>query len=131
MTTRKILDILCQLGFKPELLEDNIGYKFEYEGLNLLLSPEDEESHTVCLMLPGMFDITDDNRLAALKAMVLLTANMKFVQPIILSDSIWLSYQHFLGSNEPTPEIIEHMIRVLALSYVQFNKFITDDGNDE
>lgn len=131
MIQEKVLEILYQLGFQPELVDENFGYRFEYEGLTILLTPEDEESHTVCMMLPGIFDITEDNRMAVLEAMVKLAGRVKFVQPVIFNDSVWLNYQHFLGEQEPTLEVIEHMIRVLAISTVQFHKFINNEDNDE
>jgi hypothetical protein len=131
MINEKILEILYQLGFQPELVDENFGYRFEYEGLTILYTPEDEDAHTVCFMIPGIFDISDDNRVAVLEAMVKLAGRMKFVQPVIMSDSVWLNYQHFLSSQEPTPEVLEHMIRVLAVSTIQFHKFINNEGNDE
>lgn len=127
----KVLEILYQLGFQPELVDETFGYRFEYEGVTILLTPEEEDSHTICLMLPGIFDITEDNRVAVLEAMVKLSGKMKFVQPVIFTDSVWLNYLHFLGEQEPTPELIEHMIRVLAFSMVQFHKIINNEDNDE
>ncbi len=131
MIKEKILEILYQLGFQPELVDENYGYRFEYEGLTVLYTPEDEDAHTASFMIPGIFDISEDNRVAVLEAMVKLAGKMKFVQPVIISNSVWLNYQHYLGEQEPTPEVIEHMIRALAISTVQFHKFINDEDNDE
>jgi len=131
MIKDKVIEILCQLGFQPELVDENFGYRFEYEGLTILLTPEYEDSRTVCMMLPGIFDTSEDNRVAVLEAMVKLAGRMKFVQPVIFSDSVWLNYQHFLGEQEPTSEVIEHMIRVLAISTVQFHKYINNEDNDK
>lgn len=131
MVNDKILEILYQLGFQPELVDDRFGYRFEYEGLTVLFTPEDEDARTAFFMLPGLFDITEDNRVAVLEAMAKLAGKMKFVQPVIISDSVWLNYQHFLGEQEPTPEIVEHIIRVLAVSTAQFHKIINNEDNDE
>jgi hypothetical protein len=130
MIKEQILEILYQLGFQPELVDEDFGYRFEYEGLTVLYTPEDEDAHTVHFMIPGIFDITEDNRVAVLEAMVKLIGRMKFVQSVIMSNSVWLNYQHFLSTQEPTPEVIEHMIRVLAISTAQFHKFINNEEND-
>lgn len=127
----KVIEILCQLGFQPELVDENFGYRFEYEGLTILFTPEDEESQAVCLMLPSIFEITEDNRSVVLEAMVKLAGRMKFVQPVIFGDSVWLNYQHFLGKQDPTPEVLEHMIRVLAVAMVHFHKYINGEDDDE
>ncbi len=130
MIKDKVLEILYQLGVQPELVDENFGYRFEYEELTVLFIPEDEDAHTVYFMIPGILDISEDNRVAVLEAMAKLAGKMKFVQPVIISDSVWLNYQHFLGEQEPTPELIEHMIRVLAISTVQFHKFINNEDDD-
>ncbi len=131
MIKEKVLEILYQLGFQPEFVDEYFVYRFEYEEQTMLLIPEDEESHTVCLMKPRIFDITEVNRVAVLEAMVKLSGRMKFVQPVIISDSVWLNYQHFLGEQELTLEVIENMIRALAVSTVQFHKIINNEDNDE
>lgn len=131
MIKEKILEMLYQLGFQPELVDECFGYRFEYEGLTVLFTPEDEDAHTACFMIPGIFDISEDNKVAVLEAMVKLASRMKFVQPVIIQDSVWLNYQHYLGEQEPTLEIIEHIIRVLAISTVKFHKFINNEDNDE
>ncbi|MCM1140247.1 MAG: hypothetical protein NC453_16900, partial [Muribaculum sp.] len=114
-----------------ELVDENFGYRFEYEGLTVIYTPEYEDAHTVYFMIPGIFYISEDNRVAVLEEMVKLAGRMKFVQPIIMSNSVWLNYQHFLAEQEPTPELIEHIINVLAISTVQFHKFINKEDDDE
>lgn len=124
MNTEQVLEILYQLGFQPEKVEDSVLYKFEYETWTLLLVPEEDENECVRLMLPGIFDITEDNRGVALEAMAELCGRLKYIQPVILGDSVWLNYQHYLAENKPTPELIEHMIQSLCYATIQFNQII-------
>lgn len=130
MSTEKVLDILHQLGFQPELVDENIGYRFEYEGLTILFSPE-EDSQTLNLMVPAIFDITEDNRVAVLEGMVKLSGKMKFVQPATYGTSVWLNYQHYLEDQDPTPGLLEHMIKVMSVSAAQFLNIMNDEDNDE
>lgn len=130
MSTEKVLDILHQLGFRPELVDENIGYRFEYEGLTILFSPE-EDSQTLNLMVPAIFDITEDNRAAVLEGMVKLSGKMKFVQPATYGTSVWLNYQHYLEDQDPTPGLLEHMIKVMSVSAAQFLNIMNDEDNDE
>lgn len=130
MIKDKILEILYQLGFEPELVDESFGYRFDFEGITFLFPPEEEETKTVYLSVPSIFDVTPDNRGAVLEAMAAIAGGVKFVQPAIVFDSVWLSYQHFLGENEPTPELLEHMIRALAYSTVKFIETINNDGNE-
>lgn len=127
MVKEKTLEILHQLGFAPEELEDNMGYRFEYEGLNLLYVAEDDDANCLTFMLPGIFDVTEENGVAVMGAMLQLCAKLKYIQPVILHDSVWLQYQHFMPDGaEPTPEIIEHIVIVLAAGIANFQQILED-----
>lgn len=135
MVKEKTIEILYRLGFSPEQLDNDMGYHFDYEGMKLFYSAEDDDANCVTFMMPGIFEISDENRIAVLEAMFKLCAKMKFVQPAIIFDSVWLQYQHFMPDGaEPTEKLIEHMIRVLAVATVKFHQIINNEdtkSNDE
>lgn len=133
MVKEKTIESLYRLGFAPEELDNDMGYRFDYEGMNLLYTAEDDDANSITFMMPGIFDVTDENRVKVLETMVGLCAKMKFVQPVIMLDSVWLQYQHYMeDGQEPTDTLIEHMIRVLAISTLQFHKLLNEDNsNDE
>lgn len=130
MIKENVLTALSALGFIPEEIE-GFGYRFEYEGLTVIYTVEDEEAQCISLTAPDVFDISDDNRIAVLEAMVKLCGKMKYVQPhIMFENQVWLNYQHYLGENEVTAELIEHMIRVLAVSTITIHNIINGTDND-
>lgn len=130
MIKEDVLTALSTLGFIPEEL-DGFGYRFEFEGFSLLYSPEDEDATCINISMPNVFDITPDNRTAVLEAMARLCTNLKYVQPqIICGSNVWLNYQHFLGENEVTADLMEHMVHVLAFSVCKFHEYINNDEND-
>lgn len=127
MIKDKVLGCLYQLGFQPELIDEDFGYRFSYEELTIIYNPE-EETQCITLSMLGIFDISDENRMVVLEAMVKLCSKMRFVQPVVMFDAVWLNYQHYLDKDaEPTPELLEHMVRVLAFSTVQFHKIINNE----
>lgn len=131
MIKEQVLKALSALGFIPEEIE-GFGYRFEYEGLTLIYSEDDEDTKCVTLIVPDVFDISEDNRQVVLEAMVKLCGKMKYVQPhIMFENQVWLNYQHYTGDNEVTTALIEHMIRVLAFSTITFHKIINGDDNDD
>ena len=131
MIKEQVLKALSALGFIPEEIE-GFGYRFDYEGLTLIYSEDDEDSKCVTLIAPVVFDISDDNRTAVLEAMVKLCSKMKYVQPhIMFENQVWLNYQYYTNDNEVTATLIEHMIRVLAFSTITFHKIINGDDNDD
>lgn len=128
----KVLDILYRLGFEPEEMDGDWGYKFDYEDLTLLYCPEDGKSETLVMMVPSIYEITEENKAAVQDAAMRLCGKMRFVQPAIMfGSSLWLNYQHFLGDVEPTEDLVAHMVRVLAVSTVNFHKIINHDDYDE
>lgn len=130
MIKEQVLKALSALGFISEEIE-GFGYRFDYEGLTLIYSVDEEDSKCVTLIAPDVFDISDDNRTAVLEAMVKLCGKMKYVQPHIMFDNqVWLNYQYYTNDNEVTAILIEHMIRVLAFSTITFHKIINGDDND-
>ena len=129
MIKENVLTALSALGFIPKEIE-GFGYRFEYEGL--IYTVDDEEAKCITLTAPDVFDISDDNRVAVLEAMAKLCGKMKYVQPnIMFENQVWLNYQHYLGDNEVTPELIEHMIRVLAFSTITIHNIINGSDNDD
>lgn len=130
MIKEKVLECLYQLGFQPELIDEDFGYRFSYEELTIIYNPE-EETQCLSLSMPGIFDISEENRAAVLEAMIKLCTKMRFVQPVIMFDSVWLNYQHYLDKEtDPTPELLEHMVRVLAFSMIQFHKIINNEEEE-
>ncbi len=130
MIKEKVLECLYQLGFQPELIDEDFGYRFSYEELTIIYNPE-EETQCLTLSMPGIFDISEENRAAVLEAMIKLCAKMRFVQPVIMFDSVWLNYQHYLDKDaDPTPELLEHMVRVLTFSMIQFHKIINNEEEE-
>ena len=131
MIKEKTIEILYRLGFSPEDLGNDMGYHFDYEGMNMLYSAEDDDANSVTFMMPGIFEVSEDNRIAVLEATFKLCAKMKFVQPAILFDSVWLQYHHFMPDGaEPTEEVIAHMIRVLAVATANFYQIINNEHNE-
>jgi len=130
MRKEQVLEALSALGFMTEEME-GFGYSFEYEGLTVFYTPEEEESGCVTLIAPNIYDIPDDDRMTALEIMVELSGRIKYAQPYIMFDNrVWLKYQHYAGENEVTVDLIEQMIRVLAYGTVLFGK-IKREKDDE
>lgn len=131
MKQEKILELMYQLGLQPELVSEDFGYRFDYEGLPIVWMNEDEDSNTITFMVPSVFEVTEENRMTVLEAALKLSSKLKFVQPNLNLDSVWLAYQHFLDGQEPTENLIEHMIRLLAIATIQFHNIINNEGDDD
>ena len=124
MIKEQVLNALSVLGFIPVETGD-ADYSFNYEGLRLLYSVSAEKARCVTLVAPEVSDISDDNCEDVVRAMVLLCAEIMFVQPRITSENkVSINYQHYLGDNEVTVGLIEHMVTILSVASSKFSQII-------
>lgn len=129
MVKDDVLSAFSALGFIPKEVE-GMGFEIDYEGLNILYATEDN-AESVNLIVPGIFEVTDENKADVYDAIVELGGNMKYVQTYVMfGNKVWLNYVHYLGENEVTPKLIEHMITVLAYGTANFHKIINGDENN-
>lgn len=129
MVNDDVLSAFSALGFIPKEVE-GMGFEIDYEGLNILYATEDN-AESVNLIVPGIFEVTDENKADVYDAIVELGGNMKYVQTYVMfGNKVWLNYVHYLGENEVTPKLIEHMITVLAYGTANFHKIINGDENN-
>ena len=130
----KYVQLLRQLGFKPEEVDD-IGLSFEYEGLTLIIATESSnQGEWVTLFAPNIYEVNEANALAVLEAIATLCQTIKYVQPhIMFEKEVWINYIHYLGDNELTEDLIEHMVDVLEVAVREFYSIITkvEEGEDD
>ncbi len=129
MVKNDVLNAFSTLGFIPQEVE-GMGYEIEYERLTMFY-PMEEDEESVNLIVPGIFEFTDENKDDVYDAIAKLGGKMKYVQTYIMfGNKVWLNYVHYLGENEVTPKLIEHMITVLAYGTANFHKIINGDENN-
>ena len=73
-----IFDFLAEEGFRPH--ETEFGIAFKSEGFNFLFFKDDEDEQYFRLMMPAIFEVTEDNEDMILKAMNDVNGNIKVVK---------------------------------------------------
>ena len=123
-----ILDQLKAMGFEPIELGD-AGFVFKYEDMNYLYMPDDDDEQFLRIVIPHLFEVTDDNRVAVLDAMHETGLMLKYAKVCIMyENAAWAIYEHHLNSTENLPELLEHIIRVLeATAHVFYRKLNGED----
>lgn len=116
-----ILQVLYDLGFRPELVE-GMGYEFYYEGNQYLYTPKDDNETFLCICAPVdcVLDITDKDELVEL--LYDINATAKYVKTYMIDGYICLFYERELMGNEDLPELIQRMIVTLARAYLYTQK---------
>ena len=79
-----ILEQLKAMGF--ELYElDDVGYAFKYEDINYFyMTDDDDDEHFLRIVIPHIFEVTDENRVAVLEAMHETELMLKYAKICIM-----------------------------------------------
>lgn len=123
-----ILDQLKAMGFEPIELGD-VGFVFKYEDMNYLYMPDDDDEQFLRIVIPHLFEVTDENRVAVLDAMHETGLMLKYAKVCIMYENAsWAIYEHRLTSTDNLAELLEHIIRVLeAAAHVFYKKINGED----
>lgn len=123
-----ILDQLKAMGFEPIELGD-VGFVFKYEDMNYLYMPDDDDEQFLRIVIPHLFEVTDENRVAVLDAMHETGLMLKYAKVCIMyENAVWAIYEHRLTSTDNLAELLEHIIRVIeAAAHVFYKKINGED----
>ena len=117
--TKLIFDFLAEEGFRPH--ETEFGIAFKSEGFNFLFFKDDEDEQYFRLMMPAIFEVTEDNEDMILKAMNDVNGNIKVVKLYTMemenedgkkSTSVWVAFEILADT---TPEMADIVSRAIAL----------------
>ena len=117
--TKLIFDFLAEEGFRPH--ETEFGIAFKSEGFNFLFFKDDEDEQYFRLMMPAIFEVTEDNEDMILKAMNDVNGNIKVVKLYTMemenedgkkSTSVWVAFEI---PADTTPEMADIVPRAIAL----------------
>ena len=105
----QILNTFAAMGFQLEEME-GFGYGFQYEGINYLYMPNDDDEDFLNIAVPAIVEINDENIHAAHMLMDKLNSTLKYVKANKLGDSMWLFYERELYGGEDFEKLLSRMI---------------------
>ena len=114
-----MIDFLAEEGFRPH--ETEFGIAFKFEGFNFLYFKDSEDEQYFRLMMPAIFEVTEDNEDMILKAMNDVNSNIKVVKlyTMDMADeegkkdvSVWVAFEILADT---TPELADFVPRALSL----------------
>lgn len=128
MTKKEIiLQELNAMGYEPTEVE-SLGYVFCHEDKYFLYSPEDDDEEFLRIAIPQLYDVTEENRIDVIKALHETAYLIKYSKPVIMyTDSVWAIYEHKLVTTDNLSELLEHIIRVLEVTALVFQKKINGE----
>ena len=114
-----MIDFLAEEGFRPH--ETEFGIAFKYEGFNFLYFKDEDDEQYFRLMMPAIFEVTEDNEDMILKAMNEVNSNIKVVKlyTMDMEDedgkkdvSVWVAFEILADT---TPELGDIVPRAISL----------------
>ena len=111
-TTERVMEFLKQQGFCPEIDPENGNIIFKYQMRTFIFINNDEDESFFQLALPGIVDVTEDNR-----ELVLEACNIKCCIP---HNDVWIFFENLLDSSPEVSDIIPRALAILQGAQMQF-----------
>ena len=126
MEKRVILEKLEEFGFSVEEIPE-FGYVFNYEGINFLYTPDNDDEDFLRFSVPNIFDVTEDNRTLVFDIINNTNLKIKYDKVCAYGNNVWATYEHRIFNNDNIEEVIEHCLLVLQATVVLFHRLVEGD----
>ena len=126
MTTQEmIFNYLKDEGFGPSYDEDR-DIRFKYQMRNFIVSNYENDKQFLQIMMPYIFDVTAENRRAALEACNKINADKKIVKAVVMNDAVFLSTEILLDSTPEPKAFVMRMLDMLLGSQQAFYSILRE-----
>ena len=123
-----MIDYLAEEGFRPH--ETPFGIAFKKEGINFLYFKDEEDEQYFRLMMPAIFEVTEDNEETVMRVMNDVNGNIKVVKLYTMEmesedgkskeTSVWVAFEILADSTPELPDIVPRAIGLLKGARVAF-----------
>ena len=118
-----MLNYLREEGFCPK--EEEFGLAFKCEGLNFIFFYDEEDDQYFRLMMPGIFDVTEENFPAVLLAMNKVNSELKVVKAYTpVPDAVWIGFEVIVDTTPVFADFVPRGISMLRAAQRKFYEAI-------
>lgn len=115
--------------------KNELGLNFTYQGWNFLLWNDADDPLFFRLVLPGVFDVTDENYAKSIMVCNNVNWNFKVVKAVLyefddgrdIGASIWMCFEQSLDSVQQVDYLMPRALHSLLSAAEVFMKEVTDD----
>lgn len=123
-TSEKVFEFLKYQGLVPEY-DGNNNIRFKYQMMNFLYYNNDNDEAFINLTLPGIYKVTDDNRIAVFEAMNEVNETTKVVKLTISHDNwVWCGTEIIMDSTPELDDLFPRLIKILMTAQQKFHDSI-------
>lgn len=121
-TTELVEEFLKKNGFFYEVDPDNGNITFKFEMKDFLLVNTNDDEEYFQLIMPQIYDVSEENREIAIEAANTVNLNTKIAKACILEDGVWLFFESALDYSPEIDIIMKRALRTLDYAAHQFYK---------
>jgi len=125
-TIEQVYDYLKAQGLQPENRE--FGIFFRYQMFNFIILDYKDDPLFFRIVMPGIMDVDENNRMDVLEACNKITGEMKIVKAFINdnenSSDVWLSTEQLLDQDPGFDDIIPRSLNTLLAAHREFGSII-------
>ena len=103
---------LTSEGLRPE--ETDFGFVFEYQKLTFFIFWDDDDNQYLKIALPGIYNVDDNNREAALAAANEVNIEWKVIKTVVLSDEVWVVAEQLIDKDPNMADLVPRTIQILV-----------------
>ena len=118
-TSELVLNFLREQGFLPQVDESN-NIEFKFQMANFVFIENDDDPDFFQLLLPNIYDVTEDNRDIVLETVNKVNQSMKVAKACVVENSVWIFFETILDSTPDVSDIIPRALRILQSTQQEF-----------
>jgi hypothetical protein len=118
-----MLNYLREEGFCPK--EEEFGLTFKCEGRNFVFFYDEDDDQYFRLMMPGIYDVTEENFPAVLLAMNKVNSELKVIKAYTpVPDEVWVGFEVIVDTTPVLADFVPRGITMLRAAQRKFYEAI-------
>ena len=115
-----LLDFLQEEGYRPQVDPEDGEITFKCEGLTYSYFPDENDDQYFRLMLPAIYDVTEDNRIAVLEAVNEVNKVYKVAKVMVVRDSVWIATEMLMDTTPVLEDFIPRLLNIMVGARKEF-----------
>lgn len=121
-----MLNYLREEGFCPK--ETEYGLDFKCEGKTFVFFYDEEDEQYFRLMMPNIFEVTEENRDAVLRALNKTNSDLKVVKAYTpIPDAVWVGFEVLVDSTPVLADFVPRSLNMLRMAQQKFYEAIQEE----
>lgn len=119
-TVNMMMEYLQKEGLVPT--RESYGIAFRYQMKNFLFFDNDEDPSFFQLVMPGICDVTDENREHVYQVMDSLNGSLKVAKAVTFNNEVWLFAELLIDSTPVLDDFVPRALGILQHAYRYFRE---------